>query len=188
VWAFESLYGFPANGVVNTLQEADILVSKPAPMLRPDLGPTHTEVDLDKQILMVFRNNALQLITHVSTGSGRHYCDNGDCGVAVTPVGDFHFYRRISGWRVSKLGELYNPVYFSGGFAVHGEPEVPNYPASHGCVRIPMGISQYFPSLVNNGDTIAVFHGGPGGPNPAPATPPSATTPTTQPANALPGA
>ena len=186
VWAYQALYGFPVNGVLNTLEEASILVAKPAPMLRPDLGPTHTEVDLDKQILMVFRNNALVLITHVSTGSGRHFCNKGDCGVAITPTGDFHYQRRISGWRVAPLGELFNPIYFDGGIAVHGEPSVPLYPASHGCVRIPMHIADYFPSLVNNGDAIAVFHGGPGRAHPAPVAPPTGNTPA--PSNLLAGA
>jgi lipoprotein-anchoring transpeptidase ErfK/SrfK len=74
-----------------------------------------------------------------------------------TPPGLFRFERRIKGWRTSKLGKLYNPVYFNEGIAVHGEPSVPNVPASHGCVRLPMHIGEYFPSLVANGDAIAVF-------------------------------
>ena len=180
IWAYQALRGVPVDGSVNTLLEANILRDQPPAMLRPDLGPTHTEVDLDKQVLLVFRDNALQLVTHVSSGSGRHYCNKGHCGVAITPTGDYHFQRRIAGVRVAPLGVLYNPVYFNGGIAVHGEGSVPRYPASHGCVRIPMFIGEYFPSLVNNGDAISVFRGGPGGPNPAPVAPPPAGS--TQPA------
>jgi lipoprotein-anchoring transpeptidase ErfK/SrfK len=76
--------------------------------------------------------------------------------VAVTPAGSYRFTWRYSGWRTSDLGELYNPVYFHGGIAVHGAPSVPNYPASHGCVRIPMHIAEYFPSLVAKGDPVYV--------------------------------
>jgi hypothetical protein len=36
---------------------------------------------------------------------------------------------------------------------------VPVYPASHGCVRIPMHIAQYFPSMVKSGDLVYVFDG-----------------------------
>ena len=97
----------------------------------------------------------------MSSGSQRAYCEqtkNGRrCGSAVTPMGVFKYERRIPGWREADLGKLYNPVYFKGGFAVHGAGSVPNHPASHGCVRIPMGIAEYFPSLVANGDTIEVF-------------------------------
>jgi hypothetical protein len=50
-------------------------------------------------------------------------------------------------------------VYFNYGIAVHGMTSVPNYPASHGCVRIPMQIADYFPSLVKNGDQVFVFDG-----------------------------
>jgi hypothetical protein len=178
VWAFEALAGLARDGVVNPLLEQYIKTAQPPGMLRPDLGPTHAEVDLDRQVLLVFRDGQLQLATHVSTGSGRHYCDNGRCGVAVTPPGEFHFGRRITGWRDAPLGRLYNPVYFNGGIAVHGAASVPNTPASHGCVRIPMHIAEYFQGLVNTGDPISVFHGGTGVdaavPPPAPgATPPA---------------
>ena len=73
-------------------------------MLRPDLAPTHSEVDLDKQVLLVFRDGVLQLVTHVSTGSGRAYCENGNCGDALTPPGEFAYQRRIAGWRVGPPG------------------------------------------------------------------------------------
>ncbi len=160
VWAYQALRGLPSDGVVRPLLEADILTAAPPAMLRPDLGPTHSEVDLDKQVLLVFRDGVLQLVTHVSTGSGRAYCENGNCGDALTPPGEFAYQRRIAGWRVAPLGRLYNPVYFNGGIAVHGAPSVPDRPASHGCVRIPMHIAEYFPSLVQNGEPISVFRGG----------------------------
>ena len=32
---------------------------------------------------------------------------------------------------------LYRPAYFNNtGYAIHGSPSVPAYPASHGCIRI----------------------------------------------------
>ena len=34
------------------------------------------------------------------------------------------------------LGKIYRPKYFHGGIAIHGMTSVPNYPASHGCVRL----------------------------------------------------
>ena len=30
-------------------------------------------------------------------------------------------------------------AYFRGGIATHQSPDVPSYPASHGCVRLPEG-------------------------------------------------
>ena len=161
VWAWQALHGLPADGVVSPDLESLILARPGQEMMLPDLGPTHTEVDLSRQVLIVWRDGAPTLITHVSSGSQRHYCENTKvgrrCGDAVTPLGTYQFGRRVAGWREAALGKLYNPVYFNGGIAVHGAPSVPNHPASHGCVRIPMHIAEYFPALVNTGDTIEVF-------------------------------
>jgi hypothetical protein len=54
---------------------------------------------------------------------------------------------------------MYNPVYFNYGIAVHGAHEVPEFPASHGCIRIPMHISDYFQTLVAKGDQVFVWDG-----------------------------
>lgn len=184
VWAFQALAGLPKDGVVTPALEEQIAQAQPAGMMRPDLGPTHTEVDLDKQVLLVFGDGQLELVTHVSTGSGVAYCEEGSgpnaepgreyCGSAQTPEGDYRYQRRIEGERRAPLGVLYSPVYFNGGIAVHGAPSVPNHPASHGCVRIPMHISAYFQGLVADGEPISVFRGGTG--------PAGVVTPSGQPA------
>ena len=58
-------------------------------------------------------------------------------GTADTPEGLFHVYSQQSqGWWAGDLGQLYRPKFFKGGSAVHGAPKVPNFPASHGCVRV----------------------------------------------------
>ena len=54
----------------------------------------------------------------------------------MTPQGRFVIQRKIDAWRRSKLGLLYRPAYFVGGYALHGAPSVPPFPASHGCIRI----------------------------------------------------
>ena len=59
--------------------------------------------------------------------------------MALTPEGSFHVERQINGTRISDLGELYRPKYFTGGYAIHGSPSIPPYPASHGCVRVSNG-------------------------------------------------
>jgi hypothetical protein len=142
-------------------------------------GKNRIEVDLQTQTLKLYRAGNLELITHVSTGSHQRYCVEGECKTAITPVGSFRFSYRRSGWWESRLGKLYNPVYFtSSGIAVHGALSVPAYPASHGCVRIPMHIAEYFPSLVKRGDAVYVLDGkhkvGPAGPTQT-GPPPTAT-------------
>jgi lipoprotein-anchoring transpeptidase ErfK/SrfK len=48
-------------------------------------------------------------------------------------------------------------MYFLRGFAVHGYPSVPAYPASHGCVRVPMWIAPSLFAAHPNGQTIHVY-------------------------------
>jgi hypothetical protein len=127
--------------------------------LRPNASPTHVEVYLPSQTAVLFQDGKARLITHISTGTGKEWCEEGYCSIATTPGGVYQFGRRVDGWDDSVLGQLYNPVYFNYGVAIHGAYNVPLYPASHSCVRIPMHIAKYFPSLVKRGDQVFVFDG-----------------------------
>ena len=182
VQAFQKLNGLPPDGLVGDAVKAALANPAPIDPLVPNGGATRVEVDLKRQVLFLYKDGALRLISHVSTGSGKSYCADGHCGYkAITPIGSFRFAWRYKGWRESRLGKLYNPVYFtSSGIAVHGALSVPTYPASHGCVRIPMNIAGYFPSLVARGDPVYVTDGRPVGPAPeTPSGPPPSDPPTT---------
>ncbi|MBO2454435.1 murein L,D-transpeptidase [Actinomadura barringtoniae] len=96
------------------------------------------EISKKRQLVVVYKNNKVYLISLTSTGSGKRYCYKGECDVARTPTGNFKINRKINGWRHAKLGDLYKPSYFYKGYALHGSPSVPLYPASHGCARLPM--------------------------------------------------
>lgn len=175
VWAYEKfILGVEraaATGVVTPEMWVEMNRAISVRPRRENFG-THLEVLLPQQVAVLYIENVAQLITHISSGSGEEWCDvvvidnedgtqreEGICGVAVTPGGVFHFERRVVGWRNSKLGRLYNPVYFNYGIAVHGATNVPAFPASKGCVRIPMHIAEYFPSLVEDGDLVYIFDG-----------------------------
>jgi lipoprotein-anchoring transpeptidase ErfK/SrfK len=83
-------------------------------------------------------------VFNTSTGNGEEYTEVDKNtpgeevhGVALTPDGLHSFYReKPEGWWEGDLGQLYRPKYLVGGVAVHGSNSVPNYPASHGCVRV----------------------------------------------------
>lgn len=160
VYAFEKVLGMEPTGEVDALLWAALRHgADPEPLLREG-GDRRVEIDLPRQLLFVYDGGALRLIAHTSTGSGGRYCNDGRCGVAVTPAGAHRFLWRVNGWRTSRLGRLYNPVYFTTyGIAVHGFHNVPTHPASHGCVRLPMHVAEYFPSLVSRGDPVYVFDG-----------------------------
>lgn len=182
VWAFEKLVmqrpRTEATGEVTpemweTMKRNDLITPR-----RPNAPtPRHTEIYLPEQVMVVFSAGKPTLVTHISTGDNEPWCEEvtidpgeqgnptdepikkGICGESITPAGYYYFYNRRSGTRQSKLGTMWNPVYFNEGIAVHGAAQVPNQPASHGCVRIPMHVSEYFPSLVEYGDRVYVFDG-----------------------------
>lgn len=182
LWAFEKLVlGTPsaeATGVLTnemwqTMQDPIVI----KPRREEGAGNTHMEILLDKQVALVFTDDQPVLITHISSGNGETWCelvtydtdDKGQpleepiekdvCGVSKTPGGVFEFYRRYEGNRQGPLGGMWNPVYFNYGIAVHGAKNVPLEPASHGCIRLPMFIADYFPTLVENGDNVYVWDG-----------------------------
>jgi len=159
VMAFQKVQGIPRSGrATSDVMEMLTRVGAPGPML-PEGGATRIEIDLPRQMLQLYVNGELNRVLSVSTGSGKRYCVDGDCAKAVTPGGSFKISRRITGWRTSRLGRLYNPLYFNGGIAIHGAPSVPAYPASHGCVRIPMHSARWFPDAVPNGTPVYVIGG-----------------------------
>ena len=150
----------------------------------PKAEGDRVEINLDTQVLTVFKNYQPILITTTSTGSGMHFCGGTDgCQYAITPAGHFHFGYLHKGWDNGKLGKMWNPYYFNGGIAVHGLQSVPSYPASHGCARIPMDIANYFPSLVTKGESVYVvgtpMKAGNGYVGPAPTTTTTTTLPKT---------
>jgi peptidoglycan hydrolase-like protein with peptidoglycan-binding domain len=181
MWAFEKLVlGVPrekATGVVNQSTWATMQSNLTIKPRRIADTATHVEVYLPEQVLIVFTNQKPVLITHISSGTGEMWCEEvkidpgeegndtteqitkGICGEAVTPPGVFYFYNRRVGMRETKLGSLYNPVYFNQNIAIHGAILVPLKPESHGCVRIPMSVARYFPALVKYGDRLYVFDG-----------------------------
>ena len=63
----------------------------------------------------------------------------------------------MPGFDPSPLGTLWDPMYFTGGYAVHGNPSVPPYPASHGCVRVPMWIASLLYETNDYGETVYVY-------------------------------
>lgn len=182
VWAFQSLVMKRSRDTVVDFVTASIWDAMRsnvviAPRRQPGT-PRHVEVYLPEQAMALFEGTKLLLVTHISSGTGEKWCEEvtispgedgnengkepikaGICGEAITPSGIYYFYSRKYGQRESKLGTMWNPVYFNYGIAIHGAMQVPKTPASHGCVRIPIFISAYFPAMVKYNDRVYVFDG-----------------------------
>ncbi len=92
-------------------------------------GPKRVEINLTDQKLRAYEGNRLVMQTRISSGR------NG-----ATPTGRFR-----AGWKhADHYSSLFNnapmpwSVQVSGNIFVHGFTSVPNYPASHGCIRVPI--------------------------------------------------
>ena len=85
-------------------------------------------------------------------------------GIAVgrvgleTPAGTFKVFRKeLQSWSVPFQVWLPYASYFNNGIAFHEYPDVPAYPASHGCVRVPSPGAPGVYKFAKLGTTVIVF-------------------------------
>jgi peptidoglycan hydrolase-like protein with peptidoglycan-binding domain len=135
VVAFQKVNRLGRDGVVGPVTRK-ALERPRVPKPRSAKAGFHVEADLTLQVVYMVRDGEMVEILDASSASGQNYTVDGDVRLAVTPQGSFVIQRKIDAWRRSKLGLLYRPAYFVGGYALHGAYSVPPFPASHGCIRI----------------------------------------------------
>lgn len=109
------------------------------------------EIDLAKQRLQAWQGGRLVLQTRISSGrNGR------------TPVGEFRAgpYRAVKHYS-SRYHNAPMPwsVQVNGHVFIHGFTSVPDYPASHGCIRLPLNEgnpAKFFYEWVQNGTPVRI--------------------------------
>jgi L,D-transpeptidase catalytic domain len=82
----------------------------------------HVEAPLSKQVLVFAKGDKPFAIYPISSGKSS----------TPTVTGHYEFIRQEPGYNSHGM---YYSFYFYGGYAVHGYESVPDYPASHGCLR-----------------------------------------------------
>lgn len=107
-------------------------------------GGKHVEADLSRQVLVLAKGDEVQEIYHTSSGAP----------ATPTVLGKFNFYRKDAGY--NSLG-MYYSAYFIRGYATHGYKSVPTYPASHGCLRLPIADAVHVYNWIDIGDPIFVY-------------------------------
>ncbi|HLQ54557.1 MAG TPA: L,D-transpeptidase family protein [Streptosporangiaceae bacterium] len=155
VWAFKEVQGLKTRKNPDDIGAAmeRRLASPRAPMALTRHTPNNRiDVNLRHEYLVLYRHGKVRLISHISSGGGYYFCDpppnQGSCGYAITPTGNFTALSFAPGQVKVPLGEMFNPVFFIGrAFAIHGDSYVPRQPVSHGCVRIPDNIANFFHTL-----------------------------------------
>ena len=118
-----------------------------APQVAPE-GPVLLVVSLATQRAVIYRNGLPIGITTVSTGRPGYR----------TPTGVFTVLQR----EVEHYSSLYNnaPMPYMqrltwGGVALHGG-DLPGYPASHGCIRLPHEFARLLYGVTHRGMTVIV--------------------------------
>ncbi|MCW2988054.1 MAG: hypothetical protein JWM24_992 [Solirubrobacterales bacterium] len=104
----------------------------------------HAEVPLDKQVLVLSKGDKPFAIYPISSGKPS----------TPTITGHYTFYRQEPGYNAEGM---YYSFYWHNGYAVHGYHEVPNYAASHGCVRTFIADQPRIYEQLHYGESIFVF-------------------------------
>ena len=85
----------------------------------------HVEGDLTNQLAALINGSHVYWIFPISSGKPS----------TPTILGHFHVYARVPGYLPDGM---YYSDFFYGGYALHGYNPAPDYPASHGCMRLPI--------------------------------------------------
>jgi hypothetical protein len=140
VTAFQKLHGLPLTGTVDARVWREL---QRAQIPRARYPGDHVEVSKGRQVLFLVRNGKVALVVPVSTGA-----------TGNTPLGHWRVYSRVPGYNAKAM---YYSSFFVGGFAIHGYASVPPYPASHGCVRIPLWVAYRVFSLIDYGTAVYIY-------------------------------
>jgi lipoprotein-anchoring transpeptidase ErfK/SrfK len=104
----------------------------------------HVEASLSKQVLVFAEGDEPVAVYPISSGKSS----------TPTVTGHFEFIRTEPGYNSHGM---YYSWYFYGGYAVHGYASVPDYPASHGCLRTFIADQPEIYERINFGEDIFVI-------------------------------
>ena len=147
VTAFRKTNGMGTTGYASTSVYAKLFRGSGAFKLRyPTAGHKgkHVEFDWSRQVLVLAKGGHPYRIYHASSGKAS----------TPTVMGKFSFYLKTPG---TNSHGMVDSNYFIGGYAIHGYADVPNYPASHGCLRVPIPNARQIYDWVQIGDPIFVY-------------------------------
>jgi hypothetical protein len=144
VVAYRKMRGWSRVGIASRDVVRGLLAGRGGFKARYPSHGKHVEADLSRQVLVLLRGRRVHRIYSTSSGT------------AVTPtvLGRFRVYRRTFG--TNSLGMVHSS-YFIGGYAIHGYHSVPTFPASHGCLRVPIPNALSIYRWLRFGDRVDVY-------------------------------
>jgi lipoprotein-anchoring transpeptidase ErfK/SrfK len=147
VLAFQAWEGLARDGIVGPHTLAALEgATRPTPA--KSIGGRHVEVHREKGVTLLVEQGRVVRALHSSTGAGAD----------TTPAGNYSIFRKeLNSWSVPHRVWLPYASYFNAGIAFHGYPDVPAYPASHGCVRLPSAEAPLAYAFMSTGTPVAVY-------------------------------
>jgi peptidoglycan hydrolase-like protein with peptidoglycan-binding domain len=109
----------------------------------PNAG-RHVEADLSRQVLALIEGRRVVRIYPTSSGAA----------ASPTVLGSYRVYMKTPGTNGSGMVDS---NYFIRGYAIHGYPSVPAFPASHGCLRVPIPDARPIFNWLRQGDGVIVY-------------------------------
>ncbi len=147
VIAFQSWRGLERDGIVGPQTSAALKKASP-PRPHADGPSRRIEVYREKGVALLIRDDRTVRAIHVSSGGPGN----------ETPAGRFEVFRKeLESWSVPFQTWLPYASYFNNGIAFHEYPDVPPYPASHGCVRVPAPEAKGVYRFARIGTAVVVF-------------------------------
>jgi hypothetical protein len=145
--AFQGWEGIARTGsVTGQTQVALVGADRPRPKARSGSG-RRVEIHRDLGVLLMVEDGDVERVVHTSTGAA-----------GLTPSGTYRVYRKeLLSWSVPFKVWMPFASYFVGGIAMHEYSHVPEYPASHGCVRLPAGDAERVFRFAEVGTPVHVF-------------------------------
>jgi hypothetical protein len=144
--AYHRLMGWGTYKTVDNATTASLLSGRGQFKVHYPNHGMHAEGDLSDQLLALIDGSKVDMIFPISSGKPS----------TPTVLGNFHVYARVPGLQSDGM---YYSNYFIGGYAIHGYDPAPDYPASHGCMRLPMTDAITVWNWLSYGDAVDVYYG-----------------------------
>lgn len=144
VLAYRKANGLPRTQAATRGIVKRLMRGKGRVKLRYPKAGRHVEADLSRQILILANRGKAVEVYHTSSGTS----------ATPTILGHYRFYLRQPGYNSKSM---YYSTYFIRGYAIHGYDPVPTYPASHGCLRVPISDAIHIYNWVDIGMSIYVY-------------------------------
>jgi hypothetical protein len=143
--AYHRLLGMGTSQSLDAQTVKDLLDGRGHYAVRFPGQGRHAEADLSSQLLALISGSHVQAIFPISSGKPS----------TPTILGSYQIYWRVPGYNSEGM---YYSDYFIRGYAIHGYDPAPDYPASHGCLRLPIADAVWVYDWLALGDWVDVYN------------------------------